>query len=123
MTEEIKAKRDDLALAACRQIEPAIKRDMVSRGHSRVCANEGFKAGFDQGFALAMEDVEGIRKQLLAQCKMTHELLDEKNELKEAAKVLVEALEAIELDNHVHSDSYQIANQALKEFKEKTCVE
>ena len=42
---------------------------------------------------------------------------EENEELEAKLAIAVEALEEIELDNHVHSDSYQIANKALEKLR------
>lgn len=64
--QEYEAKRDELAYAfdgASWYGRPGI---------------DYFKTGFNSGYQLAQAEIEGIREQLLAQCKITHELLDEK---------------------------------------------
>ena len=72
MRSDLQKKRDELALQKCQEIEPSITRDMVSRGHARVCANEGFKAGFDSAVEL-MSEREKKLVEALKQCRRTFE--------------------------------------------------
>lgn len=45
MSPELRKRMEEAAIVSCQKIEPALTRDMVSRGHSRMAANVGFKEG------------------------------------------------------------------------------